>query len=120
MTLRLLLLLAPAALTACGPTCQSTCRRFYDPIECDATPRGLTSEEAIEQCISVCQNALQVTGPEVTADDRRFNPDFISPLNQSSTLSNEREAAAWMDCVWTFDDDECKTRLADQYCAKIF
>ena len=85
------------ALEACKPTCQSTCRRFYDPTECNATPQGVASEEAIEGCIDVCQDALQITGPEVDPDDRRFNPDFIAPLNQTSTLASEREAAAWMD-----------------------
>jgi hypothetical protein len=108
------------ALEACKPTCQSTCRRFYDPTECNATPQGVASEEAIEGCIDVCQDALQITGPEVDPDDRRFNPDFIAPLNQTSTLASEREAAAWMDCVWSFSDDECESRLGDQYCVKIF
>lgn len=114
-----LLLTVAAATQACQPTCQSTCRHFYDPIECDASPAGLSAEEAIESCIDVCQSALQIAGT-VEEDDRRFDPDFIAPLNQSSTLANEAEAAAWMDCVWSFSDDQCDSRLQDQYCVKIF
>lgn len=105
--------------TACGPTCQSTCSRFYDETECAAGPEGIPTEDAIVQCINICQDALQVTGPEVSPSDRRFNPELTSPLNTSPTLENEREASAWMDCVWTFSDDECYL-LDQQYCAKIF
>jgi hypothetical protein len=117
-----LLLLASTALTACGPTCQSSCRRFYgsDAGECGASPEGLPAEEAIEGCIDICQDALQVTGEPVDPNDPRFNPNFIAPLNQQATLSNEQEAAAWMDCVWSFSDDECFEKLDDQYCVKIF
>lgn len=106
--------------SACGPTCQSTCRRFYEDEQCNAGPAGLATEEAIGQCQDICQDALQVAGPDVEPGDRRFNPDFVAPLNQSSTLETEREAAAWMDCVWSFSDEECPSRLDDAYCAKIF
>ncbi len=116
----LLLVIFAVLASACEPTCQDTCRRFYEDEQCDAGPDGLDNERAIEQCLDICSDALQVTGPEVDVRDRRFNPDFVAPLNQTSTLDSEREAAAWMDCVWSFSDDECPTALDDQYCAKIF
>lgn len=118
----LVFLVASTALlaSACGPTCQDSCRRFYDETECDAAPAGLAPEDAIAQCIDICQDALQETGPEVDPNDRRFNPELIVPASESPTLADEREAAAWMDCVWSFSDDECPTALEDQYCARIF
>jgi hypothetical protein len=105
--------------SACGPTCQDTCRRFYDETECNAPPSGIPSDEAVSSCTQICQEALQVTGEDVAATDRRFDPEITAPLNASTTLANEQEAAAWMDCVGTFTDDECYL-LDDQYCAKIF
>lgn len=113
------LLLAAVLTTACGPTCQSTCTRFYAETECNAPPRGISADEAIPSCITICQDALQIAGPEPSPTDRRFDPTLTAPLNESPTLENEREAAAWMDCVWTFTDDECAL-LDQQYCAKIF
>jgi hypothetical protein len=120
--MRALALLTTTALlsTACGPTCASSCRRFYDQEACNAGPEGLATEDAIAQCTDICHSALQLTGPEPAADDRRFNPEFIAPATQQTTLANEREAAAWMDCVWSFSDDECGDRLGDRYCALIF
>ena len=117
-----LLLLVATQLMACGQTCQTTCRRFYAdaPDGCGAAPEGKPADEAIESCIEICQDALQVTGPPVDPNDARFNPNFISPLNQQATLSTEQEAAAWMDCVWSFEDDVCFEKLDDQYCVKIF
>jgi hypothetical protein len=109
-------------LGACNPTCQSSCRRFYAdaPDGCGASPEGLPAADAIESCIDICQDALQITGEPVDPNDPRFNPKFVAPLNQQATLSNEQEAAAWMDCVWSFTDEECPTKLDDQFCVKIF
>jgi hypothetical protein len=109
--------------TACGqPTCLSTCRRFYapEPDGCGAAPDGLTTEDAIGQCTDICQAAIQIPGEPVDPNDRRFNPEVVAPLNETHALANEQEAAAWMDCVWTFDDETCPLKLDAQYCAKIF
>lgn len=119
-SLALALLVAPALLAACGPTCQSTCRRFYEQEQCDALPEGLPREDAISQCYDICQDALQNTGPAITEGDRRFNPELVAPPNVVSTLETEQEVAAWVDCVWSFSDDECHDKLDDQYCVKIF
>ena len=114
------LAMSSVVLTACQPTCQSSCTRFYSDEECGAGPAGQPTEEAIQTCISVCQEALQVPGEDVDSNDRRFNPDFVAQTNESHTLTTEREAAAWMDCVWSFEDDQCFERLDAQYCVKIF
>lgn len=113
-------LAATILLAGCQPTCQSTCVHFYSDEECGAGPEGKPTEDAIQECIAVCQDALNVPGEEVDPRDRRYNPEFTAPLEQSHTLSNEKEAAAWMDCVWSFPDDECHDRLDAQYCVKIF
>ena len=108
--------------TACKPTCQDTCRHFYAdaPDGCGASPSGIPADEAISSCTEVCQNALQIPGEPVNPTDRRFDPERQALLSESNTLANEQEAAAWMDCVWTFSDEECPTRLDQQYCVKIF
>ncbi|HMV66255.1 MAG TPA: hypothetical protein PKA64_05355 [Myxococcota bacterium] len=116
------LLVVASSLAACNPTCQSSCRRFYAdaPDGCGAGPEGKPAAEAIDSCINICQDAMQITGEPVDPEDPRFNPLYVAPLNQQATLSNEQEAAAWMDCVWSFSDDECTSKLDDQYCVKIF
>jgi hypothetical protein len=106
----------------CNPTCPDTCRRFYDETQCNAAPDGFSADDAIATCTKICQDALQVTGPDVDIDSskgRAFDPSRIAPLNESITLENERDAAAWMDCVASFSDDECSL-LDQQYCVKIF
>jgi hypothetical protein len=113
-------LIAAIFLAGCQPTCSSTCTRFYAETECGAGPEGLPTEDAIQECVAICQEAVTLPGPEVVENDRRFNPDFTAPLDQSHTLDDEREASAWMDCVWSFTDEECHDRLDAQYCAKIF
>ena len=109
------------AATACGPTCAETCRRYHAEDQCDAAPQGLSAEEAIGQCVQICEAALVQTGPEPSARDPRFDPENISSATRSPQIENEREAAAWMDCVATFTDlQECRERLDDQYCVPVF
>lgn len=108
-----------AVLAGCGPTCQDSCRRMYAEDQCDAGTAGLSTETVIGECTRVCQSALQVPGPDVDAADRRFNPEVLVPAGSAPTLENERQAAAWMDCVWFYDDDECQTRLPDGYCLRV-
>jgi len=113
-------LLATLFASACGgETCQSSCLRFYEEEQCDAPPAGLSRSDAIDQCIDICQDALQVPG-EPVGDDRRFDPARTAGNTEDHVLDNEQEAAAWIDCVWSFTDDECPERLDDQYCIKIF
>ncbi|MFM2162479.1 MAG: hypothetical protein RLZZ383_1991 [Pseudomonadota bacterium] len=107
---------------ACAPTCSATCRRFYAPPPegCDAPPESLTAEEAQAQCVAVCNTAMQIPGPAPSPTDRRFDPESIYLAGEVPTLANEKEAAAWIDCVWSFDDDVCHDKLDRQYCAKIY
>ncbi|MGC6494047.1 MAG: hypothetical protein ACON5B_14520 [Myxococcota bacterium] len=115
-----LLVTASLMNTACGPTCAESCRRFYSEDQCDAAPVGKDANEAIAECTKQCQDALQVPGSPVSSNDARFNPNLRAPLNQSYELANEEEAAAWMDCVWSFSDEECPVELENQACVPIF
>lgn len=107
-------------LSACGPTCQSSCRRMYAEAECDgAAGQAFPAEDFIEGCIEQCDQALGVPGT-VRSDTRFFDPDNVSPANQDFCLQNEAEAATWMDCVWSFSDEECDAMLQQPRCAWVF
>lgn len=122
--------IALITLGACGDpkTCAASCDRFYAADQCDAAPAGIAQEEAIAGCTRECNAALQAPASDTDFDatdpwyenDRRFNPNFVAPLDKTHELTNDREAAAWIDCVWYFSDTECNEKLSAQYCAKIF
>ncbi len=117
------LLLSPLMLSACGPTCAETCRRYIAEDECDAGPSGKPIEEAIEGCVQQCNRAILTPGPAPTATDGRFNPNVATPTNipGEDVLRNDLEAAAWMDCVYSFADlAECRVELGKQACAPVF
>lgn len=119
----LALLFAPVALTACGPTCAQTCDHYIAEDACDAGPSGKPIEDAIEGCIQQCNRAMATPGPAPAATDGRFNPTIPTPTNipGEDVLKNDQEAAAWMDCVWSFADlAECRTELGKQACAPVF
>lgn len=79
--------------TGCGETCNETCLRAYDEDECNVDTPGTRREDAIADCASQCRAALRQVGPVGN----------YNPLNSGSlervTLENERQAAAWMDCI---------------------
>ena len=105
------LVLATAALAGCGPTCQSTCRRVYSPSECGIVTPGVDDwTEMYGDCVNSCEDALSQTG--VLGD---YDPDERITNGTSVTLQNERQAAAWMDCV---AETDCE-RLNDGYCEPI-
>ena len=109
--------------TACGPTCQSTCERMYASTECDVAVPGLEAGTLISECTDICEDALKVTGPlSDDINDYRFDPTRRTPIasEEERTLANESESAAWMDCVWTFDDVTCPEQLGEQYCVWVY
>ena len=52
------LLVAGLVGAGCNPTCSSTCRRYYEPDQCDGAPTAIPLDEAIDQCVEVCSVAL--------------------------------------------------------------
>jgi len=107
--------------TGCQPTCQSTCNRYYSVDECDAKPAGIDEDEALQLCLQTCSDALDQPGPAPSPTDARFSPTNSAPPTRSPQIENELEAAAWMDCVWSFEDrDECQDKLNKQVCVQVF
>lgn len=119
-----LLLAVPALLAGCGPTCAQTCERYLAEAECDGAPDAISVEQALQGCNAQCNRAMATPGPAPAPDDGRFNPanPGSSGLDPSDVLRNDQEAAAWMDCVWSFTDlEECRRELGErQSCVAVF
>lgn len=123
MRTALALVLIPVLLAACSPTCAETCQEYIAEERCDAGPAGIPLEDAIAGCVSQCSRAMATPGPAPLATDGRFNPDVFTPTNRpgEDVLKNDQEAAAWMDCVFSFEStDECREELGRQACAPVF
>lgn len=93
-----------AALSGCGPSCGDTCFRMFDESTCNVQPGGLTAAELIERCRQECNNALSNVGGMNGYDPAARQVSAFE-------LSNETQAAAWMECVWSFDDQSCREEL---------
>ncbi|MCB9666436.1 MAG: hypothetical protein H6732_20160 [Alphaproteobacteria bacterium] len=107
---------------ACGPTCAQTCSRFYAEDQCDARPAGLSVQEAVNGCVEECSEALRTPGPDVNVRDPKWNPEvpYAGSASSAAILTSAREAAAWMDCVWTFQElGECREQLSLPMCARV-
>lgn len=117
------LVLGVAVLAAgCGPTCQQTCSRFYDEDQCDARPAGLTVQEAVSGCVEECAVALATPGPAANLRDPKWNPEvpYAGSASSADILTNVNEAAAWMDCVWAFEElGDCREKLDVPRCARV-
>ncbi len=81
-------------LGACDKSCQNTCAKIYDEAECGILPGGQTSQELQRDCIDRCTAALAKTGP--MGD---YDPYTPRDPQDPKTITNEKQAAAWMDCV---------------------
>lgn len=91
-------LLGLSALWAgCDKNCQNTCARIYD--ECQISVPGVTPDALKRDCESACEQALTEAGSIGS-----YNPHNRADPTNPPVLENERQAAAWMDCVW---DVEC-------------
>ena len=97
--MRLVLIAALGAtsfLSACGPTCQSTCQKLYSEDECYIQRPGYQDDQAglVDNCMDYCQDALEVPGTQGSYDP--------TTRQRSINLENESQAAqaaAWMDCI---------------------
>ena len=89
-----LLVLAAAALAGCDQNCQDACAKVYDASQCYLRRGGITAAAVIRDCEDRCQDALANTGP--MGD---YNPFQKRDPLDPKTITNEKQAAAWMDCV---------------------
>lgn len=105
-----LMTLATALGSGCGPNCQSACQKVYAPDECNVPTPGQEWEEAYEDCMRECENAMRY--PAAPDEQGDYDPQVKNTSGESITLRNEQEAAAWMDCVL---ESACD-RLEEGYC----
>lgn len=108
---------AVGALVACGPSCQSTCDQIYNV--CGIDPTGKSLDEALGDCNDECENALRESG-----EMGDYDPNRRRTSAAEIRLTNETQAAAWMDCVWRIAPDGTPEQCADLdpasgYCAPI-
>jgi hypothetical protein len=102
--------LAIAALASgCGPSCQSTCTRLWRTADgsCGLVRAGISSDDGYKECVDMCENALEQTGAI-----GGYDPDERHTDGTTITIDNERQAAAWMDCV---DETACE-KINEGYC----
>ncbi|MFZ5477828.1 MAG: hypothetical protein ACOZNI_13720 [Myxococcota bacterium] len=110
------MLLLLASLIGCGPDCQSSCDKIFGdgPDECNIQlpgHEGATGrQEMTSACMSHCEAALARNG-----EIGDYSPNERSSANDSISLENEKQAAAWMDCV---AETECSF-LDEGYCAPV-
>jgi hypothetical protein len=98
--MRSMVAIAAVALAAvgCDQNCQNTCARLYDPSQCAVQISGVEWTRSRNECQSTCETALTRAGQ--MGDYNPYNrPDPSNPPE----LENERQAAAWMECVWSVD-----------------
>lgn len=102
------LIAATVVLEGCGPTCQSTCNRLYAAEECAIPTPGATPDDMYDQCVKDwCEPALDQPGVLGS-----YDPDARNSGSSTVDIVNERQAAAWMDCVAQTD---CE-RINEGYC----
>lgn len=97
-------------LVGCGPNCQSTCQRIYDPNECGIAVPGESWQESSRRCADSCEDALDRPG-----EVGDYNPFEHQTGGASAELENEKQAALWMDCV---EATQCED-IDDGVCAPI-
>jgi hypothetical protein len=81
-------------LSACGPTCQSTCQKLYSESECNLQRPGKSQSELRNTCETYCETALMEPGGL-----NGYDPSLKKGSSKSVTLDTENQAAAWMYCV---------------------
>ena len=104
-----------AFMTACGdpnPDCQTTCDRLYgDSPGCSITRPNTTQGESIGNCLEYCDKALEKPG-----EQGNYQPNIRLPNSETPELTNDEQAAAWMDCI---EETACEN-LKENYCAPIW
>lgn len=91
--------LAVAGGSGCSENCQSSCTKIYD--ECKIQIYGVPVEQSQDDCEAQCEEALKQVGEMGSYDPRKRD----NPLHPNELL-NEKQAAAWMDCVAEATCDE--------------
>ena len=107
------LTLLAALATGCGPTCQTTCAKIYGQVadgNCGRSIPGEDREESYGRCVDTCERGLDIPG-ELDG----YNPNERITSGTIPNLENEKQVAAWMDCV---DNTACDL-LDDGYCAPL-
>jgi hypothetical protein len=102
-----------AALGGCkGPNCQDACLKLYGESECNIQRVGDESrDERISDCLTECEAALLKPG-EIREE---FNPEEYTPSDEPVEITNDQEAALWMECV-----EKTACELIDNgYCAPL-
>jgi hypothetical protein len=94
LTLTVLSGAAVMALAGCGPNCQNTCNKLYQPSECNVERPGRSADQLINTCRDTCEDALN--NPGELGD---YNPSQQRGSSTDYDLVTDRQAAAWMDCV---------------------
>jgi hypothetical protein len=104
----LILVTASVFTAACGPDCQSTCQKLYasDDGGCSLPTPGRDAAEAVDSCEDECSLAIQQPGNIGSYDPRNPSSGTVTELE------NEKQAAAWMDCI---AETDC-TLIADGLC----
>ena len=100
--------------SGCGPNCQSTCDRLYGQTgeDCQIVrPGGATSTDLKNECMRVCEDALDIPG-----ELEGYNPDEWQGSSDSVTIENDKQAAVWMDCI---AETSCED-LEKGYCAPVW
>jgi hypothetical protein len=106
------LVMAAALFAGCDKNCQETCSKIYDGSECGIQPGGQQASELQRECVSRCTAALQNTGP--MGD---YDPNTPRDPQDPKTITNEKQAAAWMDCVAARSCDDLEPAIG--YCEPI-
>jgi len=106
------LLLAGLLVEGCSESCQNTCARIYSTNECHVVIPGIPVSSSLKQCEQGCEDGLKNAG--VMGDYDPYQPE---DPEHPPILANEKQAAAWMDCVWSADCDQLDP--ANGICAPI-
>jgi hypothetical protein len=87
------------AVAGCDKNCQNSCQKIFDATECGLNPGGQSEEDWEQSCMEECEAALENAGSMGV-----YDPYVGDRTDQPDELTNERTAAAWMECV---ADVEC-------------
>ena len=90
----LLLLPVVAFAAGCGPNCQNTCNKIYQPTECNIERAGRTPDQLINTCLDECEGALSNPG-----ELGSYDPQNSRGSADDFEITTDRQAAAWMDCI---------------------
>lgn len=95
--------------SGCGPDCRSSCERLYGSgtNQCDINASGYEGEagaaEMIGDCTNECEEAMTEAG---TAES--YDPNSKQGSSKRIEITNEAEAAEWMDCIDVTSCDNIK------------